>query len=273
MAVGKALQSVPSALARNPLIVALFGLFGLIQSVTVVTQQINPLVGLAVSGVFFLGILVGMPFIHGGLIKMADEALRGTTSLSTFISAGKQNYVSLLGAMFVVFGVNMALGIVLWIIVIMGVGVGMAVGEHTGLIIAGLIGLVIGLVYFVFVFFIQFYSQEIVLNDASAIDSLKQSAALVRKHLLSTFGYMLISAVGGGLVGGAIGAAGPLLLPAPSPTLDSQPLTQELLLGMGGYLVIVVLAIAVLGSILTVFSVAFYREIRTGRRGGQPMNA
>ncbi|ELZ95842.1 hypothetical protein C440_06117 [Haloferax mucosum ATCC BAA-1512] len=270
MAIGKALQSVPGALARNPLIVALFGLLGLLQSAPTVTQQINPIIGITVTGVFLLGMLLGLPFIHGGLIKMADEALRGTTSLRTFISAGKENYVPLLVAMLVVFGVNIVLGVVFWIAVMMGLGVGFAVGNDAGLIVAGLIGLVIGLLYLVFVFFIQFYSQEIVLNDASALGSLKQSASLVRAHLLSTFGYMVVGGIGGGILGGAAGGAGALLLPAP--TAESQSFSTDMLLGMGGYTVIIVLSSMLLGSLLTVFSVAFYREIQTPQRGSQPMS-
>ncbi|RDI69814.1 DUF7847 domain-containing protein [Halopelagius longus] len=262
MAVGKALQSVPTALARNPLIVALFAVFGLVQSVQVVTQQLSPIVGLALSALTILLYVLGMPFVQGGLIAMADESLRGRTTLGTFLRAGKSNYLSLFGATLIVFLVNALIGIAVVAAVLTGAVSLAAVESGSGLLVAGAVALLAAVLYLAFSFFVQFYGQEIVLNDASAVAGLKGSASLVRRNLLSAAGYLVVSFVGGGALGAVIGVASTLLLPQPS---LHGTLNQAAVPGLVGYIVVTVLVTALLGSILLVFSVAFYREIHGGR--------
>ncbi|MFC7203052.1 hypothetical protein ACFQJC_05975 [Haloferax namakaokahaiae] len=270
MAVGTALRRVPAALARNPLLIVLFGLFGLLQAIQVLTQQINPIVGLAISGVMILVYLFGLPFLQGGVIKMADEALDGTTSLASFVAAGKENYVSLLGATLAVFGGLMVLGIIINVVVFAGIFVVSTGMQSTvGLVIVGAIGLLLGLLYLAFAFVIQFYPQEIVLNDAGALDSLKQSYHLVRAHVVSSAGFLVIAMVAGGLIGVVVGLLSSVLLP---PTGMGVPgLPQGGVLSMVGYAVVSVLAMALGGSTFSLFAVAFYRELRGPIAADAPM--
>ena len=60
---------------------------------------------------------------------MADEALEGSTSLATFVDAGRRYYAPVLVAYLVVLGVNAAVGVV--VVVLAGVGGAIALG--TGL--------------------------------------------------------------------------------------------------------------------------------------------
>ncbi|WP_410767359.1 hypothetical protein [Haloferax sp. DFSO60] len=272
MAVGKALQRVPAALARNPLIIVLFGLFGLVQAIQVLTQQVSPIAGLAISGVMILFYLFGLPFVQGGIIKMADEALDGDTSMASFVAAGKANYLSLLGATLAVFGVVLVLGIVLNIVIFAGIMVaatGMQSLAGVGLVAA--VGLLLGLAYLAFAFIIQFYPQEIVLNDAGALNGLKQSALLVREHFVSSLGFLVIAAVAGAIIGLVVGLVSTLLLPMSgfgAPGISTAPIS---VLGMVGYVVLTVAAISLSGSTIAVFSVAFYREIRGPTGSDAPM--
>lgn len=267
MAVIKALRTVPTALARNPILVVIFGLFGLVQAPQLLAQQVSPLASLAISGVLILVYAFGVPFVQAGTIGMVDEALRGQTTLGTFLNAGKRYYVSLLGAYLLVLGVNFVFALVVGVAVFAGVisvGVG---GSGGGLLVAGGIALVVGLVYLVFAFFIQFYGQEIVLNNAGAIASLKQSAGLVRANFLSSLAYLVVAIVAVGILGVVFGAASTLLLPAPSTTtMGATPSLSAA--SLIGYVVVSTVGTALFGSVMAVFSVAFYRELR-----GQPARA
>lgn len=264
MAVIKALRTVPSALARNPILVVLFGLFGLVQAPQLLAQQLDPILSLAVSAVFLLLYTFGIPFVQAGMIGMADEALDGRTTVGTFLDAGKTYYVSLLGAYLLVLGVNAVFGFVVVAAVLAGVLSVGAAGSGSGLLVAGGVVLFVGLTYLVFAFFIQFYGQEVVLNNAGAIASLRQSAGLVRRNLLSSVGYFVVAVVAGGALGLLFGVASTVLLP--TPTVGATPSLSAV--NAVAYVVLSVLGTALFGSVLGVFSVAFYREI-----SGQPTRA
>lgn len=63
----------------------------------------DPLLASAVSVAISLLFVVVMPFFQGGIVGMADEALRTPTSLETFVEEGKSNYVAvLIGYVFLV---------------------------------------------------------------------------------------------------------------------------------------------------------------------------
>ncbi|WP_224333860.1 hypothetical protein [Haloprofundus halobius] len=261
MAVLNALRKVPGALARNPILVALLGFVGLLQAPQTLAQYLNSTVSIVISLIFTLVYLFGVPFFQGGMIGMADEALRNRTRLGTFVQAGKENYVSLLVAYLAMTGVVLVLMLVVFAAVFAGI-FSIGTGSQNGLVVAVGVVLVVGLVYLVFAFFIQFYSHEIVLNDAGAVSGIKGSVGLVRRNLLSTTGYFLLTIAGSLAVVVAVVAAQFLLLPQSAPgTMPAQPpLTSAL-----GQVVVSTVVTAVVGSLFAVYSVAFYEEIRDHR--------
>lgn len=266
MAALKSLRPAVRALVRNPILIVIVGLFGLVQLPQLALQPTQPIVAAIIS----LGItgvmLVVMPFFQGGLLGMADEALGGQTGFGTLVSAGKANYVSLLLAYLVLFAINFAFGIVAFFAVILG-GIGLFAGESdpgfaafdTSFIIILAIGLVLLLVYLLITLFIQFYAHAIVLSDTTLVDGFKQSVSLVRQNIVSTFGYTLLLLVGS-LVFGGIGSLASLLL---SPQATELPLSvpNPSIPVLAVAAIVYVGALALLGAFYATYSVAFYRSI------------
>ncbi|KTG09057.1 hypothetical protein AUR64_14745 [Haloprofundus marisrubri] len=261
MAVLNALRNVPGALVRNPILVAIVGLFGLLQAPQLLAQYVSPLLSIVVSLLLLVVYVFGTPFVQGGMIGMADEALKTKTRFETFVQAGKRHYVSLLAAYLLVAGVALVLMVGLFIAIFAGV-FSAATGSQTGLLIGGGIGLVVGLVYLVFAFFIQFYSHEIVLNGQSAISGLKGSVGLVRRNLLSTTGYFLVTFGGMFIVVGAMTVAQMFLMPQPSMAAATAAPAQLSLTSTLAQIVLSTVLTAIIGSVGALYSVAFYREIR-----------
>lgn len=261
MAVLNALRKVPGALARNPILIALVGLFGLMQAPQLLAQYVSPILSLAVSALLFVVYIFGVPFAQGGIIAMADEALRTKTKSGMFVQAGKENYVSLLAAYLAVTGVVL----VLMFAVFAGIFAGIfsaTTGSQTGLLIGLVVGLVVGLIYLVFAFFIQFYSHEIVLNDASTVSGLKGSVGLVRRNLLSTAGFFLVMMAGILAIGGVVAVAQFFLLPQSAATTATAVPAQLPLTSALAQIVLTTVLTALIGSLGALYSVAFYEEIR-----------
>ena len=280
MAVVKALRQVPGALGRNPVLFAVLGAFGLLQAPQLLAQTVDPLLASLVSLVLTGLYIFLVPFVQAGLVGMADEALDGRTEFGTFLRAGKQFYLSVLGAYLAIFALSFALGIVAAIVAVLG-GVVAFAGDASSavtLVVFGVVMLVVLVPYLLVVFFVQFYGQRIVLDGASAIGGLKGSVGLVRRNLISTLGYTLVVVV----VSGTLGAGSALVsvalqsgpgfgagtsagaTPAMGPTL-SLPAAL-------GLVVLYVVGTALVGGVLLTYSVAFYREIRgpVGRAETEP---
>ena len=262
MAALKSLQPAAGALLRNPVLIVLVGLYGLIQLPQLLLQPSQPIlaavVSLGASGVLLLAI----PFIQGGLLGMADEALTGQTNLGTFIAEGKRNYVILLLGYFTIFAINLVLGVAMVFAVIIG-GVGFAVGNGQPnlavLAVVVVVGLLAPFAYLLFAFFIQFYAHAVVLSGSELVAGFKQSVALVRQNLLSTFGYSLILLVGGIVLGGISGLASFAFAPQPADFPFSFPEVSTVLVAVAA--VVYILAIAMLGGFYATYSVSFYRSI------------
>jgi len=178
MAVLNALRRTPSALRRNPVLLVPILALSLIQVPQLALQAVDPLLSSIVSLGMSLVFLVVMPFFHGGLIAMADEALDGRTALQTFVDDGKSQlrlaarrvsrpdggqlrprmvafFVALFGGIFVLGGGGL---------------------ESASLAVLAAIGIVVAIVvllYLLVLFFLQFYGQAIVLEDMGAVDGLK----------------------------------------------------------------------------------------------------
>jgi len=175
MAVLNALRRTPSALRRNPVLLVPILALSLIQVPQLALQAVDPLLSSIVSLGMSLVFLVVMPFFHGGLIAMADEALDGRTALQTFVDDGKANYVSLLVAYLALMAVNFALRMVAFFVALFG-GIFVLGGgglESASLAVLAAIGIVVAIVvllYLLVLFFLQFYGQAIVLEDMGAVD-------------------------------------------------------------------------------------------------------
>ena len=260
MAALKALPPAVRALLRNPILVVVVGLFGLVQLPQLAFQPTQPILAAVVSLVLTGVMIFVVPFFQGGLLGMADEALAGSTDLGTLVAAGKANYVTLLLGYLAVFAVNVVFGVVVMFAVIVG-GIGLFGGNgQPGIAALGVVGVLGGLIvlaYLLIGFFIQFYAHAIVLSDSGLAGGFTRSMGLVRRHLLSVVGYSLVIMAGSLVFGGVAGVGSIILSPQPTglpvPDLSAAVLT--------GAAIVYVLAIAVLGAFYGTYSVAFYRAI------------
>jgi hypothetical protein len=214
------------------------------------------IVSLGITGVM----IVVMPFFQGGLLGMADEALRGQTSLGTLVSEGKTNYIQLLLGYLALFAVNLVFGFIVFIAVILG-GIGLYAGDsQPSLAVLGaiaVVGVLFVLVYLLVAFFIQFYAHAIVLSNTTLVEGFKRSVSLIRQNIPSTIGYTLILLVGSLFFGG-IGSIASLLL-SPQPTELPLPDASMSMLAVAA--IVYVVALAILGAFYATYSVAFYRSI------------
>ena len=262
MAVLKALKQTPGAFWRNPVIALPMAALVLLQAPTFAAEFLDPPVALAISVGISVVFIFLTPFFQAGMIGMSEEALRDSTSIGTFFSEGKSNYVSIFGAYLLLIGVNIVFGIIAFFIFFLGIGASYlsstgGAGEPS-LLLPAAIGLLAGLGYLLFSFFIQFYAQAIVIDDYRAVGGLKHSIGVVRHNLLSTFGYSLLA----GVIGIGFGIIAAVISVFASPTsmatiaTETPPLSWYIAFGLGGGVLTVLF-----GSLMTIFSVAFYRAI------------
>lgn len=278
MAALQALRPAASGIVRNPILVVITAVFGLSQlpSLLVPTGQpiLASLVSLGTTGVLALV----LPFLQGGLLGMASEAISGRTSLGTLIAEGKANYVSLLLAYFVLLAINVVFGFFVFVGAFVGViggsvastgsspaGTGFVTGDSTVLAVIAIIALGVVLVYLLITLFVQFYAHAIVLDDRDIVAGFRRSIGLVRSNLLSVVGYTVILGVGSTLLGTV--AAGSSLLfgpqaqaPAGSPFADLvsvEPTTAIVAVVAVAYLVLT----GVFGAFYATYSVGFYERI------------
>lgn len=247
-----------SAVKRNPVIIAVTLLIGILQIPQLITQYLDSLVALAVGAIVSLAFLLFFPFYFGGIIGMASEALQGKTSFQTFLREGRANYASMFGA----YVLLIVLMVVYLIVLVVAGGVGgvlafsagsAGIGTGSFLITAAIV-LLLFLLLFGFIFFTQFFGQAIVLDDRSATGGFRGSISAVRGNKLSTLGYMVLilifSAVAGAL-GGVIGA------------LPAIMGTQNVFVIIVVLSVVLALVTGVLGAFTTTYGVAFYKQIRS----------
>lgn len=206
------LSTAGSALRRNPIILAATFISAFLGSLSLIGQALGPLASIALGGFSFIISILLTPFLVGGTVGMSAEALTGRTRLDTFLSEGKSNYVSLLGAyllLFVtIFAVAFLFGVFAFVLMIAGVAVmssgGGAAGGAAGLgvgIVALVVVLLAALVMLAVGFFIQFFDVAIVVSDESALGGFRRSASFVRHNVLGALGfsvlYLLVSILAG----------------------------------------------------------------------------
>mgnify|MGYP006431126243 CR=1 FL=1 len=266
MAAIRSLQPALGSLVRNPIIVIVAAVYGLLQLPQLLVPATRPLLSIAVSLVMSGLLILLLPFYQGGILGMADDARTGATTLDAFIQAGKSNYVSLLLAYFVILAIVIAFGIV---VAIAAFGGGLSIVAGTGqpnpaiLAVLAVVGLLIAVAYLAVVIAIQFYAHEIVLNDAGIAEAFTRSLGIVRDNVLSVIGYSLLLFVGGGLVG-ALAAVASIFM-SPQPPLRSM-LPELSLPVVIGAAVVSVLATGLLGAFYATYSVTVYRDITGSSR-------
>lgn len=273
MAVLSALGTAGSAVRRNPVVLAAAAIYGLVYVPTLLLQASGSVaLNLLGSGYSFLALFVA-PFIAGGVLAMANEAIDGRTDWRMFVTGGKQNYLRILVAALLYGVVSLIVGVALSFVAFAVVLAGSGVGAGGGLVIAValLFGGVVALALFVAGFFLQFYPHAVVVEGYGVADAFKRSAGLVRNHFASALGYtalLVALSVGIGVAsflasllvlgGGALlepagvgGAAG-----APGPATSGPSLVV-----LAGYAVGYVVMSGVVGGYVGTYSVAFYREL------------
>jgi hypothetical protein len=268
MAVVQSLQAASTALRRNPVVAGTVLVLSLLQLPVQFASLAGPSVSTAVDAASSLAALVVAPFVFGGLLGMAAEALDGTTGLGTFVEAGKRHYTSMLGAYLLLIGVLLVFWFVsgfLGIAAIAGIGIlsGGPSGSSGPLFLAMfLVTTVVFLVgLFVPLFFVQFYGQAIILDGESAISGFKRSVGLVRRNLASVLGYSLF-VLGTGLLFGLLGSVPSMLLSAQATQVPvSMSLPDPGLPATVALTVVGNVVFGLLGGLFLVFSVAFYRTL------------
>jgi len=280
MAVARALQAASAALGRNPIVVGIALALSLFQLPTQLAGVAGPDVSTAVGAVSSVAALLAAPFVFGGLLGTAAEALDGTTGLGTFISRGKRHYLSMLGAYLLLVGALIAFWFVaslasLAVVAALGLLSGGLSGSASPMFVATFLAGtgVFVLVLFVPLFFVQFYGQAIVLDGASAVSGFKRSIGLVRRNLVSVLGYSVL-VFAGGLVFGVLSSVPSTLLSLQATRVPlSVPLPDLALPVVVALVVIGDVLFGLLGSLFVVFSVAFYRTLRATGDADDPPSA
>jgi hypothetical protein len=271
MAVFAALRRSPGAVVRNPVLLVPILAVALVQLPTIILQSVNPLLASVASLVVSLVFVAVIPFVQAGLLSMADEALDGSTSLATFVDSGKRHYVPVLVAYLAILAVNAGIGMIGLVVALAGGAVALGAGA-TGLAlpVVAAVGVLVALVvlgYLAVIFLVQFYGQAIVLEDLGAVDGLKRSVAVVRGNLAGSLGYAVVAGILGGVVGAVVGVGSALTSAGRTPSGGgAAPPTAGLLPEVSLPVIVAVSVgavalLALVSGVLTVFSVAFYREI------------
>ncbi|WP_363464929.1 hypothetical protein [Halogeometricum borinquense] len=277
MVVAHSLQTAVEALRRNPVIAGLTVLLALFQLPLQFVPLAAPSTTIIASAVSLVATVLVLPFIFGGILGMADEALDGTTNFGTFVEMGKRHYTSMLGAYLLLLGGGIVFGIIAWVVV--GLGTLVAIipvfDSPRVLFPVLLLIMVVGSVLFFLLFlipfiFLQFYGQAIVFDDEGAFSSFSRSVSIVRQNFWPVVGYSVV-VFGISLGFGFFGSL-------PASTLSSQlspsatnTLLSEVLSGVPQISIVVSAALTLFATILMglsaglllTFSVAFYRSLTT----------
>ncbi|MFC7185587.1 hypothetical protein [Halorubrum yunnanense] len=275
MAALHALRPAVGGIARNPVLLLVTALYGLAQAPSFFVPPTQPILSAIVSLATFGVVVLALPFVQGGLLGMASEAVAGRTRLGTLVAEGTDNYLALLLAYFVLLAINLAFGFVAFVgglVVVVGGAASMPTGAPGAGIDPTLLGLlaVVGggllLAYLLVTFLVQFYAHAIVLDDAELVDGFRRSVGLVRSNLLSVLGYTLILLVGSVVFGTLAAVASILLAPRPAgaaatPFADLasvEPTLPVLVVAGVAYLLLT----SAFAAFYATYSVAFYESTR-----------
>ncbi len=268
MALLSALRSGGRAAVRNPALFVVTTLVAALQTPQMLAQTVDSTAAAVLSLAFAALWVFLFPFVQGGVLGMANEAIGGGAGLGSFVREGKSHYVSLFAVYLLTIGAGVVFGVVVVVAGFFGIG-GFLIpgGNHSTavLAVAGGIAALALLCFLLATFFLQFYAHAIVVDGVGAVAGLRRSVRSVRRHLLSSFGYALLSAVVGSVFG-AFGAAFSLLTtPEGVAALDLPTLSLPAAVALLAAFAVVA---GVVSAVMATFSVAFYREIRPAARSG-----
>lgn len=263
MVVLNTLRRTPSALRRNPVVFVPILVLSVLQMPQLTLQAVDPLLSTLVSLGMALVYLIIMPFVQGGLIAMADEALDGRTALQTFIDDGKANYGSMLVAYLALVAIHFVLWLLAFFVILVGSSLLLGSGgldsvSTTTLATIGGGVIIVVLLYLLVLFFLQFYGQAIVLDERGAVDGLKHSVSVVRHHLVSTLGYSVLVGVLGGVFGGGFGVLSLVLSPNSASAFDLPEPSLPVIVLAG---LLILLVGTLFSGFFAVYSVSFYRGL------------
>lgn len=271
-----ALSTSIDALRRNPVLFAGAFLVSLTSGVFIGTQALQPgPLGqpgrfTRLSGLLTALVYLALPFFFGGLCAMANEGIRGRTTLRTLLSAGKRYYIELLVATILFLALTYLVAFVIG-----AIGIGIVLGAvfvvdptiFSPTTAIALAVVVTSLLAALPVFFLQFYAPAVVVSDADVIESLKRSYRAVRSNLLATLGfdavYLVVLTAGSlpTIVLYAKWLAETDFATAEPATANFSPfvgLDGELLVA---YFVSTVVLGTLVGAFFWTYQVAFYREV------------
>lgn len=185
-----------------------------------------------------------------------EAATSGQTSLGSFVSYGKQYYLSVLGAYLLFLAIMIALFVAGGIVVaIIAVGY-FAVESLAVLAVGAVVGLLVAALYLGLSMALQFYAHAIVIEEYNAVDSLTRSVAVVRQNLRSVIGYFGILLAGGALIfivyGGLLWVSPVDIFARPGSVSLSVAIIEALL---------TLVVLAPVGAVYLVYSVLFYRSL------------
>lgn len=258
----EALPRAVRAIARNPIIVGILLAYGSIQLPAQFAGRLGPMVSLKVSIVYSLGTFIVFPFVYGGLVKMANEALNGRTSLRTFFAAGRQFYARMFGAYALWLAASAALSAVVFVGILFAAfaGIGPTNGSPPVVLSAIAIGGVVVVGYLVAGFFLQFWAHAIVFDGQGVITGFTWSATLVRRNLVTVLGYTLLLV---GIIGTVVvlNVSPEFIIEQRSPrgfasTVPPAPFEITLLTSVS-----VLVGTSIIGGLTVVLSVAVYQAM------------
>jgi hypothetical protein len=187
------LRTAVGALRRQPVLL----IAGLCYGLVVLPQRALQLAGVPVAPTLLQMLTFFItPFVIAGVVGMARTALDDDASLDTLATVGKAQYVDLLLATLVEFGIKLAFGIVL---VVVGIALVVVGGSGTGAVVVAAIAVVVALVYLATLLSIQFYPVIVVVDDAGPVEAVTDSVAFVRSNLVGTLGFSAVTVLVGAL--------------------------------------------------------------------------
>lgn len=254
-------MAVLKPLWRNPVIFLPVLIWTFIQLPFLMLEEMYPGFMSVLSPVRSGLLIFATPFVHAGLIGMADEALNGYTALTTFIQAGKDNFVSVLSLYLLFVAINSVLGIILIVGALFLFLMSAGWSDLIPLAITGVVLSLVLIAYLLVLFFVQFYGHAIVIEEVGVVKGVKRSISQVRRHLLRTVRYSVVSSIIGLLFTSTV-VISYILLIFPITAMFGVPLPQfstaEIMVGAA----LIMGVQTLVGGSFTVYSVAFYHKIR-----------
>ena len=260
------------ALKRNPVLVGAALVVAVASAISGVASNAIPVVGALVGLVFFFV----EPFLAAGYLGMANAAVDGDTGFGTFVDAGSEHYLRLLGARLLTAAATFVYVLVLAIVLVFVVGLGAgslggtgAGGPEPGALLGALgavaaVVVVLSLVVFLVAgFLIQFHPAAIVMAEAGIVESFRYSYTLATDNFLSALGYSVLVAVVGALISGAsllVGGGGVLASASAVGGVADSP-TGAMATGLAALGVVNLLGTLFSVAVLRTYYVSFVRSV------------